>query len=377
MKNDYKEKPFEYLRHKDGTEYKTEVITNWYLARDFVLDRLKDVAFIPGSNEHLHVVVDADDELMLAVVRQVALSAHYINYVEYDVYGELKCKNRTVITLISNNENIIDDLCAEEYLYKLMEYCKYRYKDGDVNPDSYIDVELEIVGTETTIDDNNAIWLKKSDVENHIASRLQEDMCCIDTRKAVWASRMYDLGDLIGNLPAEDIHCTHRYTLALEAFYHKLLQDEWTPLVNEKGWTRCPNDVKKDLSNVFCADCFETRELAIRRYSKEKGISEAEAWEKNNEALSMSEHERWVVEKLIMGYRPLNNEEHIHDERLFGDIRKQYRKELKNNTKEDGTPHIDLCSYRELRRVNPDDMKYDSFLMLAIPKILEKVKEGK
>ena len=49
----------------------------------------------------------------------------------------------------------------------------------------------------------------------------------------------------------------------------------------------------------------------------------------------------------------------------------------KNNTKEDGTPHIDLCSYRELRRVNPDDMKYDCFLMLAIPKILEKVKEGK
>ena len=106
-------------------------------------------------------------------------------------------------------------------------------------------------------------------------------------------------------------------------------------------------------------------------------MSETEAWEKNNEALSISEHERWVVEKLIMGFSPLDKDERIKDERLFGNAKKQYRKALKCHQKESGTPHIDLCSYRDLRRVNPDDMKYDSFLMLAIPKILEKLGKDK
>ena len=53
--------------------------------------------------------------------------------------------------------------------------------------------------------------------------------------------------------------------------------------------------------------------------------------------------------------------------------KKRYRKGLKSYWQ---TPtHIDLCSYADLRRVNPDDLKYDSFLMLAISNILAKVNE--
>ena len=96
-------------------------------------------------------------------------------------------------------------------------------------------------------------------------------------------------------------------------------------------------------------------------------------WAKYNEALSKSEHARWVVEKLIMGFRPLNEEERLEDETLSTNKkrRKEYRDSLKKNPAK--LAHIDLCSYSDLRRVNPDDLKYDSFLMLAIPKILEKI----
>ena len=94
-------------------------------------------------------------------------------------------------------------------------------------------------------------------------------------------------------------------------------------------------------------------------------------WAKYNEALSKSEHARWVVEKLIMGFRPLNEEERLEDETLSTNKkrRKEYRDGLKKNAAK--LAHIDLCSYSDLRRVDPDNMKYDSFLMLAIPKILE------
>ena len=377
MKKNYKEKPFEFLRPKDGTEYSPEIIKNWYWARAFVLDKLKDVAYTPDSKDHLHVVVLGDSELMLSVVRQLALSAHYVNYVEYDEYDDLKCDHRTVITIVSDRDDIKDKLCQEEYLYKLMEHCKYSLNGKVENADSYIDIELNIVKKGTAIHDENAKRITEDDVKGFVNLHIQEDICCIDTRKAVWASRMYGLGDLIGNLPAEDIHCAHRYALALNVFQYKLLQDEWRPLVNESDWAKSQANVKRDLSNVFCADCFESRYLAIKRYCEEKKMSETEAWEKNNEALSISEHERWVVEKLIMGFSPLDKDERIKDERLFGNAKKQYRKALKCHQKESGTPHIDLCSYRDLRRVNPDDMTYDSFLMLAIPKILEKLGKDK
>ena len=122
MKKNYKEKPFEFLKPKDGSEYDPEIIKNWYWARAFVLDKLKDVEFTPDSKDHLHVVVLGDSELMLSVVRQLALSAHYVNYVEYDEYGDLKCDHRTVINIVSDRDDIKDKLCQEEYLYKLLEH---------------------------------------------------------------------------------------------------------------------------------------------------------------------------------------------------------------------------------------------------------------
>ena len=94
-------------------------------------------------------------------------------------------------------------------------------------------------------------------------------------------------------------------------------------------------------------------------------------WERYDEALSKSEHARWVADKLIMGYRPLNEAERFQDEGLFGSDKVKYRKRLKNNASD--PVHIDLCSYRDLRRIDPDSLKYDSFLMLSIPGILKRV----
>ena len=76
-----------------------------------------------------------------------------------------------------------------------------------------------------------------------------------------------------------------------------------------------------------------------------------------------------------MGYSPFSEEQRFKDESLFYDNKKKtlYRKALKNDSK--NPSHIDLCSYADLRRVNPADLKYDSFLMLAIPIILKKVNE--
>lgn len=371
---DYMEKPFELLKKKDGSFFSTETIDNWYKARAFVLNKIGKFAFKADDDAHLHIVVDGDSNLMLAVARQAALSAHYINHVE-DLMDESK-RRRSVITIVSQSGNIVSTLKKEEYLNELLNYCKYTLDGKKANAESYIDVEFEFVENTPEIDTNNTniILIKESDVISFCDKQPEEIIYCIDTRKAQYAGRMYDLGVLIDNLPSENIHDAHRYTLALDFFQYDRLLTPLGKLINKEKWENLIK-AKNSLSNIFCADCFESRERSIELSRENDSQADAELWEKYNKALSMSEHARWVVEKLIMGFRPFNEVERLEDERLspYKAKRKQYRNDLKNKAK--SPAHIDLCSYNTLRRTNPDDLKYDSFLMLAIPKILEKIRK--
>ena len=46
--------PFEYLKRRDGSDFSRTTIDNWYKARAYVLEKLKDVAIGPESQERLH-----------------------------------------------------------------------------------------------------------------------------------------------------------------------------------------------------------------------------------------------------------------------------------------------------------------------------------
>lgn len=86
----------------------------------------------------------------------------------------------------------------------------------------------------------------------------------------------------------------------------------------------------------------------------------------------MSEHCRWTAEKLIMGFRAFSLEERCRYESLFGSARASFCRQAKNAA--ESPSHVDICSYRHLRLTDPASLKYDTFLMLAIPLILEKLK---
>ena len=352
-----REKPFEFLRDKNGNKFSKDIVENWYKARLYVLDKLKEVAFLPNENNHLQVIVEGDSPLMLSVVRFVALYAHYINFKEDYEFGSLVYKNRTVITLVSQNEHVIEELEKEEYMSYMMVY----YKSA-----SYMDIELNIV--KEPVEDKKAIvvMMSENDINEFIGKKDEQEIYSIDTRKAVMVGNIYKLGSLIDNIPAEDIHCAKRYTAALDAFSYNLQREDAGYLINQEKWEHDIIAVKNGLSSIFCSDCFQSRALSINRIKED----DYQIWEDNNEALSVSEHARWVVERLIMGYRSLNDSERFKYQSLFGDQRNKYIKKLKTNPYD--LAHIDICSFRDLRRINPDDLKYDSFMMLAIPMILEK-----
>ena len=365
-----REKPFQYLkRREDNSAFTDEIVNNWYIARAYVLDKLKGVHFSSGENRHLHVILEGDSPLMLAVARQVALSAHYINFVEYDQFDQLVCRNRTVITLVSQKEaqELISELNKEENLGNLLAYCKYTVGGKTVNADSYIDLELNIV---KTTEDEDSIRLTEKDVKAYVKEKDEKDIFSIDTRKAIYAGKAYDLGSVIDNLPYEGLNDAERYNRALATFQSRVLNNPRPEtLVDEKDNL---TKVKEHLSNLMCADCFESRKASVAaqcaNYDELGRKKQMALWKQFNEALSLSEHSRWVVEKLIMGYKPMSPEQRSTYQSLFKKQRKAYRDELKYNST--APVHLNLCSYRELRRVDPDNMKYDSFLMLAIPLIL-------
>lgn len=385
-----KENPFKYLRRKNGEAFGPVIVKNWYVARDYVLDKLaKECVYTPNDSRHLHVVVNGTAPLMLSVVRHLALYAHFVNFKEVDVYGELACRNRTVITVVCDDEkiDIVQELSKEEYLGNLLNYCKYTLYGKPFNENSYLDVEINIVASADNLHDDISFVCEPSEVEAFGSGQYddveQEDL--IDTRKAVYASGMYKLGEVIDNIPAEDIHSARRYSMALDVYQYVQMDKSITsPLVDKSRWARKENlsAVKEGISNLFSSDCFVLRYNGMEEcwreiQSKKKEernstfTTRRQLWEYYNELLSNSEHSRWVVEKLIMGYRPLNDSERCKSERLSARERKAYLKELK--TRSTDPAHIDLCNSAELRRIDPDCRKYDSFIVLAIPVILDKV----
>lgn len=389
-----KEDLFRMLRHSDGNEFEENVIRNWYRARNYVLKTLDshDVFYnMIRKHQKVHVVLEGISELMMSVARQIALLVHYPTF--DDATGD----NRTSITILfDKNEvtlsSIKDFVSREEYLYNLSQYSKCtirNFEDEGIkkvyNENSFLGIELELIGFDGT---------DFSKYDSSDSLRIN-DACIIDTdfdetidiSMAKRVNMVYNVGMDIDNLPPDDPNTSERYDRALLYFCY-----QQSPEATQKSWNEIGDGqigIKNKLSNVFCADCFPSRLIYIINASKDKNDKDIDStnmveylkskYQKVNamvkgnlKLLAKCEHARWNVEKLLLGFRPLSEEEHLKDERLFEKDRTAYRKSLRKTG-----IHIDLCSYRDLRRINPEDMKYDSFLMIAIPRIMLENVENK
>ena len=403
----YMEDPFRKMRplppyeQRDFAEcqdsFDEKIIEGWYCAREYVLEQLsKDKnmgadGIRYSSSDYVHVIIHYTSPMALYVARQVALVAHFPNFKEGD--GK-KCSPKycTKITILYNrtiHPDILRELKKEEYLCHLPEICKCSFIDGNtgetvklINQHSYIDIELELVAYEND-EFGKDILEKETDnglrpvvIDDNVLGKISKGTQKIDVRNARRVNMVYNVGADIDNLPPDDPNTAERYGKALLYFCYQQPSEEtkgkWDSLCPKKE-----NDttlayqisLRNKLSNVFCSDCIPTRIKSVLdkpedlQTKDEKGLL---AIVKDNlQVLAQCEHARWNVEKLIIGFAPLTPEERWEDEQLFTTSRKAYRKSLKNKGH-----HIDLCSYQDLRRIDPGNMKYDCFLMLAISKIL-------
>lgn len=300
---------------------------------------------------------------------------------------------------------------------------------------SYIDIELVFIDikghkSDDYLSSNNIVekeYIGRDDTyllikEETVRAKLKdEDIKAISTiniKNARRTNMVYCVGGDIDNLAPDDPNTADRYSRALHYFCYQQnendIQKQWDGFFKKDDDGK-PTDyidgqiaVRNLLSNVYCSDCFESRlrsvvtqnnlkkqfqgdwfkNLRCRYSNYYKDIMSDKPYDidqktliwllnkkyrqvlrivkENIASLAMCEHARWNVEKLINGFVPLTAKEHYEDNMRFGASRNSYRKKLKKKTH-----HIDLCSYQELRRINPSDMKYDCFLMMAMVRILK------
>lgn len=401
------EKLFERLTRRDGSPFGADTVRNWYRARRYVLTVLPEMEK-GGTCTAPHVVVEGMSPLMCSVVRHLVLVAHYPGF------NEAKGSPRTRITILCSGMHTEEELeaaasalASEEYLcnYAPMAPCIFR-TSPDATPQvreavlPWLDVELEFVGVDKYSDYKEKCNLRATDAaaDKFLATIPDNDLYTIDTSKAILANMVYCVGADLENLPATDNTATRRYDLALNTLCYKKQRS-----LTLKTW-KDTGDVKGKLSNVFLSDTFESRlrwilakewdalkeqpeaeppfykrglralwqyhkgDIDLRTYASryERSLMRLVAGELKT--LSRCEHSRWVAEKLVMGFRPLSAKEAYRIETSFGADRAAYCKSLKKNSAD--PTHIDLCSYAELRRVSPADMKYDCLLVLAMPHLL-------
>lgn len=393
--DDYKCKPFN-----------NDIIKGWYYARKYVIDKMTTdrnwgaEGIMPSSNDRVHIVIPYNgDPMSLFIARQVALVMHFPNFSEED--GKTKApSNTTVITILYNkNEDIIKLLRREEYLCNLPDVCRYTFVDWSSkketieNEHSYIDIELELVAFEK--EDNfkdyesrdygslQPIIIPQEEINNVYEQKdVKQNMDVTNARRV---NMVYNVGSDIYNLPADDPNTAERYSKALLYFCYQQSQNdtltEWNKLATykkeeDRHKVTWQIKLRNKLSNVLCADCFVTRLMSILSCTKREELKElivnheTETLSKvkaNLPILVQCEHARWNTEKLILGFAPFTPQDQYEDNRLFGSMRNTHRKKLKDNK----AHHIDLCSYQDLRRRNPADMKYDCFLIMAMVRILK------
>ncbi len=114
-------------------------------------------------------------------------------------------------------------------------------------------------------------------------------------------------------------------------------------------------------SNQYLANSFATKLRSVAaadEYQKQVAAIEA-----NKDALAKCEHNRWMVQQLLIGFRACTQGEVEEIENG-----KTTKKDLKNGIKK---AHYNICSFEELSTRDPESQGYDALFNRAIPAILQ------
>ena len=160
------------------------------------------------------------------------------------------------------------------------------------------------------------------------------------------------------------VRTQERIAAILDSQYGKMYENVKRELavaeVNVEA-TRGKSAIAKYWSNLYNANSIWSKLRSIG-YCGEERLDRDDV-----EVLSKTEHNRWVMEQLLMRYRALTPQE---QKRAAGN--QEYKEELKGCK----MAHLDICSSERLREVDPDVTCFDEGFIKILPDILKSVNEN-
>ncbi len=360
-----------------------------------------------NGSRHVHVVIvdGHGSDLCMALLRQAALVCHYPNF------DERTAENRTRITYVdmdSDNPSVVLNR-IQRSVCSLWDVCGKKVwtydEDGRklILSDEgklFIDIELNVVALggkgelvkdvadEVLMDRNALITIIAEDssardlrplaVERPNVLQVYEvdreklrNRCkspLVDMTRAKVVNMVYNVGSCLKGVSPGNLYNAGDYENALNTSIKYCLsgtiREKWDEISSDDDYSAAIR-----LSNLNCADGLEAkRRSALAACSGNRACADLDGLLQSQlKWLAVSEHARWNTEKLVSGFRIYTDEEKYEDEFLFGEAQKESRSRMKRNF-----AHIDICSAKELVRVNPENFKYDCFLVLAVNDILNK-----
>lgn len=332
------------------------------------------------STKYVHLVIWGMSKIGESLALLAAHIAHYPNFVTKSI--------KTKITLI--DENIVsrkDDFCHKyETYFSLTKQTHKTFKESSVEVkeyspvNDYLDIEWEFIESNPTniqvrkyleqISKNPdailtlALCYDSAEKNNNIAFYLPETLYSssvqiltkqnISTLISRYSGNKYSNIKPFGMIDegiSDDMDKTERYAkmLNFNYYYNRFPEFSDAQQVND-AWKKLP--VVKRWSNMYSA-------MTIPSYWRSITCMDDDF----KQIMSEVEHNRWNTEELLLGYRPVNEQEYAEVCR-----NPEYKNELKKNY-----IHFDIRPYEDLEKI--DHYNVCAFDMMKIDFVLQCHKE--
>ena len=161
-------------------------------------------------------------------------------------------------------------------------------------------------------------------------------------------------------LTDEKKNCIKIFTVFYYILKHKLVADKKV----EELWNK--HILTDQWSNIYLANNFKTKKRSVK-YNAEGSKEEAEETKKLlTQRMAICEHNRWLVQQLLIGFRPYTTDELNKYEKLTDEEKRKDKSDKKSNK-----THLDICTYELLKKHDNSTIGNDYMMNFCLPAIME------
>lgn len=338
---------------------------------------LDDTGITARSKKRVHLIVFGMNKMGEALAVNAAHILHFPNFMEDNP------NTCSLITFIDGEADTCGKTFRSQYPH-LFKLARWKAVDAETqtNPflgnSSFIDIEWEFMKGDMS-DDHIKNYLEQcAERPNEILTIAfchheseYNAACCMAVSETVLTKahqilvRQKESPFVINMLMRRPgFEKLRPFGIESECYYGDVIHECYGKLVNacysgialndteriEKAWNGLSTALK--WSNIYCANMLYSK-LRFMGLDTEKELTKEEietAISQYESDLQRTEHNRWNMEKLLMGYRPLKDEE----ERRQWQTDKATRNRMKASMM-----HLDLLPNEMLKRLDPGSVQYD------------------